>query len=1095
MPIQIIRGEANSGKSSAFMDMIASMPEYTHIILVPDQYSFSTESKLVARFGGTGINGIEALTIRQMIRRYLPRTSRYLAPSGKRMLLYKAAKASLAGTVYDGCVSKPGFLDSINSLICEMKRYTVSSDDIKNVPADKALRNKTDAISAVYSCYEDLINDGFLDSEDDILRVAEYIESSDEFKNTHIWIDEFSDFLPCHYRVIEAFIKKSAGVHLCLCIDSMDWDSPYTVPAGTYKKFLELGNIYGISETIIENTMVKPPELDHLQKNWISGNIYVNKANHIHIFKARDIYSEAEHAASVILDLVREDKLRFRDICVIVPSNGTYEDVIEPVFDSYKIPYFSDRKISVSDHPIARLVTSFFDVINESWSYDSVFSYIRTGFIYKKYGGTVKRLSDKELDSLENYVLMRGIRGKKKWFSQEDWTEESGGIFDEDEEKKTAFCDNVRREVVRPFASFIEKQRSTIRETAKAFFEFLDDIHLYEGIEKDALALEKAGRMNEAEQFRKVWNLIVEVIDQIVTVMGDDKCSLEDFGAYLSAGLSQCEIGIIPTGADRVSVANEGRNAAGGCRAVIIVGSVFGEIPKSPTAEGILTDRERKLLNEGGVTLAPDTMSQLADAQYKIFRILASPREELFVSFPVSDAEGRALEPAKFVRDLISMFPESQISDNLVDDGKLTLSSPEATLPKVLIHRSSTPLWKAVYEWYKSHEEFAPRLSVTDRARELGLRRPSLSAECASELYYTRTRHSVSRMEEFSKCPFRYFAANGLRAKERQIRQFKPVDLGNLVHSLIQKYCQTVEEGADSHEEKLARWRNLSDEESDSIIENLSENAWEKASDTAKRTKNLISRTAAALKSAVSIIRLSLSLGEYSSLGHEVEFETEIEGVLVYGKIDRIDISPNGPDVSLRIIDYKSGNKKYDPLSVYNGLDLQLVLYACAAAGLCENDARVTGIFYDHVIPPKVSGKSIEEIEKERSKAMLLEGRIFDDGQEDVFRMDMSIPEKKKSRYLKVSLKKDGDFDSKSAVDPSRNFELLEKHVKRTVAKINSRIRSGVIDVTPYKHGNLTGCDYCPYIEICLFDREHGRFRIGEKDKNAIWDKINEEQE
>ncbi len=1077
MGLDIILGAPNSGKTGFMLAQIERSRDCRHIILSPDQYSYRQESRLCSRLGGSGLNGAEALTMSALARRFLTTTKTALTPAGRRMLLYRAARKSLAGTIYENACEKPGFLDKAAALITELGRYGVSAENLAADYSDKSLNEKTAAISALYSCYTELAAD-FYDSELDLERVAEYIENSgDEFRGVHIWIDEFSDFLPCHYRIIRAFLDKADTVHLCLCLVAED--SAYDLPARTFERFLEMGRGYEVNVRRLELDDKRPLELAHLQKEYSSGAVFEGQSSAIEVFRSRDVYSEVRHAAVSIADMVREEGLSYGDISVIIPDDDIYKSVVGAVFSSYNIPYFSDEKIPVSQHPAARLVLSFFDIISANWRYDDVFAYLRTGFIFRKDGDNIIPISQSECDVLENYVLKYGIRGRRQWLSEEGW--ERGG--------EPAPCDPLRREIVRPIAAFLSKPKGTVEKTARAFFEFLEDICLRDGLLAESLRLEEEGRLNESSRLRRIWNILIAALDQLVLTCGEEKCTMDEFAAYLSAGLSQCEIGIIPPGLDRVLVASVSRNSAGGCGALIIIGSSFGMIPPAPAAEGLITDRERDVLKSHGVELAPKSTDRITEGEYRLFRLLCAPRKRLLISCPAADNEGKTVELAPFVDKLRQMFPQMRVRDNLAGEEGLFLSSPEATLSAAVVAGEDTPLKRAVLSWFSKNPKYSARLRVAEDARLLKTRIPAISPDAASRLYGEETTHSASRLEEFSKCPFRYFLSKGLKASEREVYSWKPADLGNMMHNMLLSYCSAVE-GDARDEEKLLKWRSLTDEENESLIERIVSEECEGVSDRSRL--RVMMRAERALCQTSTVIRASLSAGDYFAAGHELEFTTEIDGVRLYGKIDRLDMRRDGTDVYIRIIDYKSGSKPYDPAAVYDGADLQLVLYALAAAGILN--AEVGGIFYEHVVPPRISADSIEGAEAELEKYRRLEGCIFSDDTGEVLHMDADAENRGSSSFLKVRFKRDGSLYKNSSVAPRHNFDLLARHVRRSVSAISEKIRSGVIDTVPFKSKKLNSCDFCPYGEVCLFDREKGRVRRSAEAGEDIWQLMEEEE-
>ena len=68
------------------------------------------------------------------------------------------------------------------------------------------------------------------------------------------------------------------------------------------------------------------------------------------LFQSRDTYGEIERIACKIVDLVRDDGYRFKDIALLCGDENDYRHLIEAVFSEYEIPYFTDRTIILSDH-------------------------------------------------------------------------------------------------------------------------------------------------------------------------------------------------------------------------------------------------------------------------------------------------------------------------------------------------------------------------------------------------------------------------------------------------------------------------------------------------------------------------------------------------------------------------------------------------------------------------------------------------------------------------------------------------------------------------------------------------------------------------
>lgn len=99
----------------------------------------------------------------------------------------------------------------------------------------------------------------------------------------------------------------------------------------------------------------------------------------VELFAARTPREEVEWTAARILELVRREGLRFRDIGVVARSYRTYQDLVESVFARYGVPVFSSSMSEILDKPILALVTGALDTVAGGYVYDDVFRYLKTG--------------------------------------------------------------------------------------------------------------------------------------------------------------------------------------------------------------------------------------------------------------------------------------------------------------------------------------------------------------------------------------------------------------------------------------------------------------------------------------------------------------------------------------------------------------------------------------------------------------------------------------------------------------------------------------------------------------------------------------------
>lgn len=1121
MLLDLIYGGVGVGKTELCIELIERTMKENHnhnvILTVPDQYSYTTEKRIVKKIGGMGLNGIEVLTFSQFFRRYLNKSNTYLSAPGKQMLFYKAvAEQKKEGSLFSASASKPGFINKIAELVSEMKRYMVSPQELKDFSNQKndMLSKKLFEFSDIYAAYNKSLERGFNDADDDFARFAEFIEQSNEFKNTHIWFDGFSDFLPQHYAVIKAFLRHAQSVHVSLCLEEKKdiENSIFSVSQNTAMRLKKIAEEEGarINEQKCNNRCytIHSPELLHLMQNWDNyRKIYNDKTENMSIFTARDLYFEIDYVARKIIEEVKAGA-RYRDISVFCNGIEKYSHLLEAIFEDYDIPYFTDIKIPITEHPIILTILAAFDIDADGWSYESVFRYLRSGYIYiKNDDGSIESLNPESIDLLENYVLRHGIRGKKAWLSEDTWEAHNSGVFDEilGEENSVGEdieeINKIRFVLTGPFKRFYKRAsgKRHVRELSEALYEFLCDIYLYEGIEEEALIHNEKGNRNEAEQVKQIWNYLIEVINQAVVIASDELISRENYCNMIKNGLAEASLQIIPSGLDSVSVSDSNKNSAGNTKIVFFIGAINGTMPNESHSDGILSDSDRKKAEERGLEIAKDNIKKSKQERFKLYRLVTSASKKLYFSYPVSDSEGNAMQPSGFIKNLYKMFPKICIEDNLLSNSYNIYNPKQAFI--YIMHASSDKRLEAnaslVTEFFKNEKSFTEMLDMVRYAREYKKRQPEISKENAIALYNNYHRYSVSRMNDYSACPFNYFIKYGLKAREQEIHRIKKFEIGSLLHYAVCEYCHEVENGNTEFFEVKKRWQELSKEESNAIVERIMEEIETRVLSVSvqerSKIKYLLGRMKKILIRSTEIVRLSLSKGEYSAVCYEEKFQIDIEWkstcIGLNGTIDRVDaaVDEESGNLFLRVIDYKSGNKSFDVTSISNSTDMQLVVYAIAATELYKKGAlgrvqsglksEISGILYNKLRDDRIktSIPEPENIEIQKINQMKPDGVVIADKEEETkeaIRIDKSLTAGQKSEFMKIALNSKGDaLDGRySSVMERKKFDILVNYVKKSVIRIDNEIFDGRIDIKPLAGKSMRACRFCEYREICLYD-------------------------
>ncbi|MFZ3373245.1 MAG: helicase-exonuclease AddAB subunit AddB, partial [Desulfitobacteriaceae bacterium] len=977
MSLRFIYGRAGSGKTRFCLNelktKITSGVAHPLILLVPEQFTFQAERDLITVLDTRGILKTEVLSFRRMAFRIFNEvggiTYPHLNSAGKSMIIYRILdkmKGNLK--VFAKSADRQGFVKTLTSLFTEFKCYNITPEDLVQVSQgfaeDNPLKEKLLELNSIFTAFEKILVERYSDSDDDLTLASEKLNLTTMYEGAEIWIDGFAGFTPQEYQVVAKLLQTAVRVNISLCTDCLEGERPsdgrpsdgtdvFSAVKAAYRKLKRIAQELNIevepAVVLAEEPLFRfktNAELAHLERNLSAYPYRIYRANtqDISLFSSVNIFSEIEAAARDMVRLCRDKGMRYRDMALMVRNLAAYERLIEVIFADYEIPYFIDQKIDITNHPLVRLLLSMLDIFKENWSYEAVFLYLKTGLT------GVERSS---IDQLENYVLACGIRGSR-WTNEQDWTmspglipdgRDSGGLKSALEE-----INRVRAAISEPLLKFRKqtKGRRKAAEICTALYDFLGALGVPERIEATIEQFRKSGQLNLANEASQVWNIVMEVFDQTVEVMGEETFGLERFSNILKIGLGEYKVGLIPASLDQVLIGSVERSKSHEVKALYILGTNDGVFPASTAEEGILSDLDRATLNQAGVELASDTRTKAFDEQYLVYRALTTAGNYLRLSWPIADQEGRTLRPSMIIARLRKLFPAISEASNILkpesDQAEMELVTGKNPTFKQMVSafrqkaegKDLRPLWQGVYQWFATQEAWQAKCESTRAAfRYKNLALPVSKAKVTA-LYGEPAYSSVSRLEKYTACPFAYYVQYGLGAKERKIYRLSPPDVGTLMHAVIERFSEQVVEQNLSWREFAREWCSAKVSE---IMDEMLEKMQGSGLTGSKRYTALTLRLKRVISRAVWLIAEHIRRSSFNPIGYEMDFadggkfppiiiELETgEKIHLTGRIDRVDALKTAEGTYLRIIDYKSGNKDFKLSDVYYGLQVQLITY------------------------------------------------------------------------------------------------------------------------------------------------------------------------
>ncbi|NLI93166.1 MAG: helicase-exonuclease AddAB subunit AddB [Peptococcaceae bacterium] len=1138
--LRFIYGRAGSGKTSYCLremkKRIEDRVNHPLVYLVPEQYTFQAEKDLIRVVGRGGILKTEVLSFRRLSFRVFNQvggiTYPHIHPAGKCMMIYRILdKMKNDMSFFHQAADREGFVNTISELITEFKRYSVTPEKLMTacdgLERNELLKEKLSELSLIYSEFERIIAQRYRDSDDDLTVAAQKIPSCNLFDNAEIWIDGFAGFTPQEYKVIENLLAKAKRINITLCSDSLEESTGSTDVFASAKRVrrkmvsIAKESGAGIDSPICLQAQPLPRfqhsrELSHLEENLYAFpyRFYPDKTENLSLFSSVHIFAEIEAAAREIICLCRDQGMRYRDIALVTRDLKKYESLIEIIFKEYGIPFFLDRKRDITNHPLVRLILSMLDIFNQQWSYETVFRYLKTG---------LTGVDREAVDLIENYVLACGIRGNR-WTGDEDWkmspdllpNEKDLSINDKNLEK----INQIRKEVTKPLLEFRHKIKGR-RKTAEicgALYDFLCALGVPERMQEMINGFREEGKLDLANEYSQVWNIVMDVFDQTVEVMSEETIGLERFSKILKIGFGEYQVGLIPASLDQVLVGSVERSRSHEIKALFILGVNDGVFPSSVLEEGILSDQDRSVLINAGIELACDTRTRAFDEQYLVYRALTTANQFLRVSWPIADQEGRTMRPSIIVSRLRKIFPQIKESSNLpglisaeeemefVTGGSPSYRKMIAEIRKKYEGAETHPIWEEVYRWYSTEDRWRTTCSLIPKAilhKNIAL---PVSQDKIFSLYGTPAYTSVSRLEKFTACPFAFYVQYGLGAKERKIYRLSPPDVGTFMHSVIETFSRYVLE-------KDISWRDLDrkwcQERVSAIIDEMLTKMQGSGLAASKRYTALTLRLKRVVTRAVWLIAEHIRRGSFEPLGYEMGFGEgeefppiviEMESgqkINLTGKIDRVDAFKTEEGTYLRVVDYKSGAKDFKLSDVFYGIQIQLITYLDA---LGNSDSGLGdpvlpgGVLYFRIDDPVIKGHgkiTEEEIEQAIMKELRMKGLLLADVRL-IKEMDKTIDGS--SLIIPARINK-GDVLGRSSAATQEQFYVLRTYVRKLLTGLCDEIMRGNVSIRPYKKKKLTSCTYCDYAAVCQFDttmKENTYKLLYDQKDGVIWELMKE---
>lgn len=1047
------------------------------MLLVPSQYTLQAEIEVMERLEICGSFLIDVLSPNRLRSRIFECAG---AP-GRTMIDERGKNMVISGileeekdalTVYHAAATNApdGLTKKLSDMIADMKRSAVTPKALEiameEMQDGDLTRNKLSDLHRVYAAYEHRIAGWLADEEDVAAEMRERMARSGVLNGVHVFIYGFDMITPIFAADMLCMDALAKSVNLFVETDKNGApDGRLFAPVNaSLDRLAGMAAERGISlkREQIEAEIDAPKAIGVLEKQLFALNAPPQEdvPAEIMLCAASNKRAEVHRAASQIRKLAAQG-IDPADMAVVYPRGSGCGELIESVFEMYGLNAYIAEKRTGGSHPLCRFLLGALAVVSGGWRTSDVIECAQSGFL----------LVDREaVDAISAYAEGVDLR-TDAWKAPFTYlkTDMQGDLL---------ALNDTREKIAAPLMALGKRlaEAKTADDTVRAMIDLLNDVQAYETLQNMRDALMEAGQDALAQDCAQVWNRLMETLEQLHTLLGARHVPSDTVQRLLKSGLTALELAALPN-ADGAIICGEIGNVR--TAEVKVLFAIGMNDMGAGTDNGLLTQQEREETERATKAyLGMNAAQRAALAQLDALKALSGVREQLVVSYSLADETGRALREDETVAAIKRLYPKLMVQGGLAqEDQEAMLVAPKAATQALSVMLSDAADGKQALE-PKAAQAYAAlakdevgREALQSVTRRLSHAQRARLDSAQARMLYGRPVMSVSRLETFAQCPYKHFIHYGLNPAQEITPGVDRSELGTLYHEAAEQFTRKASMLPGFPDVDVAQCDAIMDEAIKSLIAAWRESPLGKSKrggaiaakieKTARRTgRNILSQYAGGGFAPMQS-EMIFGKGDLAPIALELR-----DGTVIYlqGRIDRIDVMDGN---RIRVIDYKSGAKKFDPTMAYWGLQLQLMIYLATALARLPGTSAA-GFFYCRIADPTVKSESRvkEEIEKQLAKQLALAG---------ISLSDVTVLRAQGASHAAM-IAKDGTPNGRYAASmvDAQGMEALVSFAREKAASIAQEVYQGVVEDAPAEFGQYDACAICDYAAVCGFDPARG---------------------
>ena len=1052
-------------------------------LIVPEQASFDRDRDFLFTYGEKLSNKLTVTSFTHLSRDVLESNGLRVKPeadeAARNVLMSLAVRdCETELEIYRNHSGKPSLVKKLLEEYSEIRQAGFITEDLMKVSEslpEGILKKKTGELSRIFPLYEASLGERFSDASDNIRVMQEFLSRNKIFSDAYIFFDDFRGFTGAQIKLMEEIMAGCKACYVSVSApDSMNaYDSTaFTHAVKNCNILRQCADKRGVPCKKIKIEGTNPsPALSVLEDSLFCDekNVYEEETDDVAVIFAKNKYDECDAVALEIKKLLDEKGLRCRDIS-ITERGSLYTKAMTAALKKYGIPVFEDKRVPLFQYPLVKMLLSAVSIAAFGFTTEEMFNYIKTG---------ICGISAEECSLLENYVYIWQI-DRSGWLRA--FTGHPDGFGEDNSEKakeRLSVIESLRERVVTPLTELKRKlDKGNGGECCRALYEFLVRTDASANFLSYAKYLHEHGKEGEALECSAVWDIIMSSLDALYEAIGERKITARSFYELLKIILSAGDVGRIPAGVDEIVIGKAGRTRHLEPEAVFVLGCNEGVFPCPPVSGGLFTSAERRILSDNEFHLENIPENMYSEERMIAYSVLVNAKKRLYVSYSLTGTDSAALEPSEIISEIKASVPRAAHINASSLSSLDKIGSVESAFEECASVFGENTVYSASLKEYVKNSPFAHKFCAVEAVVH---EEPAVikDGETAVELFGKDMYISPSKAEVFYSCAFKYFCQYGMNVKK-----LHPADLdarinGLLIHHLLEKIllgrkneeliCLTGSELREEISEKTEAFITdyMGGREDKSVLLNRS---LDRAKVTAFEIISRMIREFSVSKFSVADVELEISEGK--DMPPYRKDLPDGGSITVGGKVDRVDIYEDENKAYIRVVDYKTGGKDFKLSDVFDGLNMQMLIYLmCIWDNGKERygDVVPAGILY---VPANSSGDYLprsadsDEIAAQRLRNGRMNGMILED--EKI----LSAMEKDCAGIFI-----DARIDDKGRLQGSflslNGFRLLHELTDKKLTDMGTALHEGRIGALPLIGGAYKyTCDYCDYKDICRRDEQ-----------------------